>query len=225
MIRILIAVGLVMLASAVQAQDVTGTARAIDGDSLRVGTTEVRLFGIDAPEYRQTCRVGWSNLNCGADAAVALRSLVDDRQLICSVRDRDVYRRTVATCRLEGIDVAETLLRQGHAIVLEGAPSSYVSLGAESKSAKIGIWASEFEIPATYRAAHPRNEASQRSSPSRSRATITQTAPSARSPMYYNCAQARAAGAAPMYRGQASYNPNLDGDGDGIACEPYYGRR
>lgn len=41
---------------------------------------------------------------------------------------------------------------------------------------------------------------------------------------FRSCAAARAAGAAPMYRGSAGYNPNLDGDGDGIACEPYRGR-
>lgn len=41
------------------------------------------------------------------------------------------------------------------------------------------------------------------------------------SPHYRSCREARAAGVAPMYRGQPGYNPNLDGDGDGIACEPY----
>ena len=41
------------------------------------------------------------------------------------------------------------------------------------------------------------------------------------SPTYRSCAEARAAGAAPMYRGQAGFNPKLDGDGDGVACEPY----
>lgn len=36
---------------------------------------------------------------------------------------------------------------------------------------------------------------------------------------YPNCAAARAAGAAPIYRGQAGYGPHLDRDGDGKACE------
>ena len=42
---------------------------------------------------------------------------------------------------------------------------------------------------------------------------------------YRNCAAARAAGAAPMYRGQPGYRPALDRDGDGVACEPYRRRR
>jgi hypothetical protein len=41
---------------------------------------------------------------------------------------------------------------------------------------------------------------------------------------YRRCADARAAGAAPIYEGQPGYRPELDGDGDGIACEPYHGR-
>lgn len=41
---------------------------------------------------------------------------------------------------------------------------------------------------------------------------------------YRNCRAARAAGAAPLYIGQPGYGPHMDGDGDGIACEPYHGR-
>ncbi|MDO5061106.1 MAG: excalibur calcium-binding domain-containing protein, partial [Actinomycetaceae bacterium] len=36
---------------------------------------------------------------------------------------------------------------------------------------------------------------------------------------YANCAQAKAAGVAPLRRGQPGYRPALDRDGDGIACE------
>ncbi len=44
--------------------------------------------------------------------------------------------------------------------------------------------------------------------------------PVAPSSVYYaNCTAARAAGAAPIYRGQPGYRPALDRDGDGIACE------
>lgn len=43
------------------ASDFDGTATAKDGDSLMVGSREVRLFGIDAPEYKQTCSIRYSN--------------------------------------------------------------------------------------------------------------------------------------------------------------------
>jgi hypothetical protein len=41
---------------------------------------------------------------------------------------------------------------------------------------------------------------------------------------FRNCAQARAAGAAPVYRGDPGYGTHLDRDNDGIGCEPYRGR-
>ena len=36
---------------------------------------------------------------------------------------------------------------------------------------------------------------------------------------YANCAAVKAAGAAPLYRGQPGYSSSLDRDGDGVACE------
>ncbi|WP_256122927.1 excalibur calcium-binding domain-containing protein [Streptomyces sp. LUP47B] len=40
---------------------------------------------------------------------------------------------------------------------------------------------------------------------------------------YKNCDEARAAGDAPLHRGDPGYAPHLDRDGDGVACEPYAG--
>ena len=43
--------------------------------------------------------------------------------------------------------------------------------------------------------------------------------------VYYRyCDEARAAGAAPLHRGQSGYRSELDRDSDGVTCEPYYGR-
>jgi hypothetical protein len=41
---------------------------------------------------------------------------------------------------------------------------------------------------------------------------------------YSGCNEVRAAGKAPLYAGQPGYRPEMDGDSDGIACEPYRGR-
>jgi hypothetical protein len=43
--------------------------------------------------------------------------------------------------------------------------------------------------------------------------------PTGGSVYYANCDAARAAGAAPIMRGEPGYRPGLDRDGDGIACE------
>ncbi|WP_156723403.1 excalibur calcium-binding domain-containing protein [Streptomyces apocyni] len=50
--------------------------------------------------------------------------------------------------------------------------------------------------------------------------TVTQTAPESEATFFYeNCDEARAAGAAPVRRGDPGYGPHLDADNDGVGCE------
>ncbi len=54
----------------------------------------------------------------------------------------------------------------------------------------------------------------------------TVNALSGNSGIYFRkCDDVRAAGLAPLYRGDPGYREGLDRDNDGIACEPYRGRR
>lgn len=41
---------------------------------------------------------------------------------------------------------------------------------------------------------------------------------------YSGCNEVRALGKDPIHAGEPGYRVTMDGDGDGIACEPYYGR-
>ncbi len=148
-----------LAATPAAAETINGTARAIDGDTLRVDGHEIRLFGIDAPEYRQTCRTGWNNWACGTDAAAALRTLVDGKRLACLSRARDIHGRTVATCRLGERDVALEMLAQGLAVALAGASPEYLQARDRARSTRARIWASQFDMPNDYRAEHPRSEA------------------------------------------------------------------
>jgi hypothetical protein len=53
--------------------------------------------------------------------------------------------------------------------------------------------------------------------------TETSEAPPTTFVYYKDCDAARAAGAAPLHRGDPGYRSGLDRDGDGVACEPYNG--
>jgi hypothetical protein len=57
--------------------------------------------------------------------------------------------------------------------------------------------------------------------PDERRSADTTVAPGpTRSPgAFADCTQAREAGAAPLRRGEPGYDPSMDGDGDGVACE------
>jgi endonuclease YncB( thermonuclease family) len=49
-----------------------GIARVVDGDTIDIGDTRIRLEGIDAPETGQTCKRKWfGSWPCGAVATTA----------------------------------------------------------------------------------------------------------------------------------------------------------
>src|SRR3954449_9313924 len=81
------------------ASDLIGQASVIDGDTIEIHGTRIRLWGIDAPESAQLCRNDDSNLyQCGRAAATALAGILwaIKRPITCSPVDRDQYVRTVA---------------------------------------------------------------------------------------------------------------------------------
>ena len=78
------------------------------------------------------------------------------------------------------------------------------------------------EVPSAQAPAAPVSEApAQQAEPvQQAPAQPVQQAPAQSSVYYETCADARAAGAAPLHRGEPGYRPGLDRDGDGVACEP-----
>lgn len=95
------------------AADLTGRASIIDGDTLEVHDQRIRLFGIDAPESRQTCEADGQTYRCGQQAALALADHVGQRTVACEQRDIDRYGRIVAVCRAGGEDLNGWLVSQG----------------------------------------------------------------------------------------------------------------
>ncbi|WIW90251.1 thermonuclease family protein (plasmid) [Sphingobium sp. V4] len=206
--------------SITHAQVMLGIPIVIDGDTLRFGGETVRLYGIDAPESQQTCKRGAESWPCGQEAASALRRYVEGGRLDCQPRDFDVYGRIVAVCHVNGRDLSQSLAEGGYAIALTERTTAYAASEQAAQSARRGIWAGEFERPADYRAANPIKP--QPASPRYSgRAVVPPRTVNPKPSTYYaSCRQAWAAGAAPVYRGQPGYRVGLDGDLDGVACEP-----
>ena len=85
-----------------------------DGDTLRLGDARVRLFGIDAPESKQTCKRDGVDWLCGQEAAKALRDKIGSETVTCVQKDIDRYKRIVAVCSLDdGTDLNGCLVLQG----------------------------------------------------------------------------------------------------------------
>ena len=87
---------------------ILGKAYVIDGDSLRINGTEIRLFGVDAPEF---------NHPYGKTAKFAVMKLCKGQNIRAEVVCADVHGRTVAKCTLsDGRDVSAEMVRLGLAI-------------------------------------------------------------------------------------------------------------
>ena len=133
------------------APPISGPALIIDGDSLEIGSTSIRLFGVDAFEGRQTCRRNGRDWRCGDAAAELLAELAASGPLVCTKRDTDAYGRTVARCTAGSIDLAAELARVGLALAYRQYSDDYIDEEAEARAARRGAWAGEFEEPWNWR--------------------------------------------------------------------------
>ena len=151
MVHYLIALGLVLFLSPVAQADITGQPRVIDGDTLEVAGQRIRLHGIDAPESRQLCRRDGERWRCGKDATSALKAFLGSRAVSCEELDRDRYRRIVARCSVEGVDIGEWMVSRGWAVAYYLYSYDYSRAEQRAKSARRGIWAGDFEKPWEWR--------------------------------------------------------------------------
>lgn len=138
----------------VEKASITGTARVVDGDTLQIRDTTIRLHGIDAPERHQVCERAGQQWACGEAAASALKALTAGREITCNPMGQDRYQRTIAVCRSpEGLDINEALVRSGVAVAYRRYSSDYITIEEEARRNRQGLWGSKFELPWDYRAA------------------------------------------------------------------------
>ncbi len=173
-----------------------------DGDTITVlvgrDQVKVRLIEIDAPEKAQAF---------GNKAKQALSTMVFDKVVKVDERGKDRYQRTLGRVVVNGLDVNAEMVRQGYAWVYRkySKNPALLQLEAEAKESKAGLWADAKAIP-----------------PWQWRLDQKAPAPTGETPSsgaFRNCSEARAAGAAPVRRGDPGYGPHLDRDNDGIGCE------
>jgi succinoglycan biosynthesis protein ExoI len=142
---------LLLLTAPALAGDIVGRASVIDGDTISIHGTRIRLDGVDAPESWQTCHdAGGKLYRCGARAAEALDELLAaSRPTRCRQMDTDRYGRVVAICWTNaGVEVNAAMVLAGQALDWpKYSRNRYQPQQAEAKRHKRGIWSGTFILP------------------------------------------------------------------------------
>jgi micrococcal nuclease len=192
----------------------TMVTRVIDGDTFEVtGGVEVRVLGIDSCE---------SGTPGGTRATRAAEDAILGQPVRLTTQpgvDLDRYGRELRYVSYSGGDFAEMMVRADHtAIYTKGRNDASRAVQARLRSLDgngrtCGAPASA--APTTRRPAAAVGTPKPKPAP---RPAVAAPAPAVGA-SYPNCAAARAAGVAPLHRGEPGYSAKLDRDGDGVACE------
>jgi endonuclease YncB( thermonuclease family) len=99
------------------AADITGVPRIVDGDTIQIDMTKIRLNGIDAPETDQLCLdEKGKRWTCGITSRDELVRQAGDKSWTCHITGTDRYGRSLATCEVDGQDIERWIVRSGWAL-------------------------------------------------------------------------------------------------------------
>lgn len=125
----------------------------VDGDTLKLSGITYRLHGIDAPEHGQKCKKdNGKSWRCGSDATKALKAIVAGAVVECDDRGKDDYDRIISVCTADGIDINESLVRNGNAWAFLKFSNDFEAVEAVARQQKLGVWQATTETPWDYRA-------------------------------------------------------------------------
>lgn len=149
-------------------------ARIIDGDTIDVGSTRIRLYGIDTFEKYQKCTLekekfskkDWylftltykdiidgETLDCGKWAIRRLVGYINGRQVLCISTGKGFYGRVIGKCWVyDGLhykNINRVLVRLG--VAFSYWTTEYKDSEVMAKSDKLGLWKMSFKVPSVLR--------------------------------------------------------------------------
>ena len=131
--------------------EIVGKARVIDGDTIEIDGEHIRLHGIDAPEFKQTCTADGAVWPCGQWATAALVKFIGGAPVSCRARGEDQYGRIIAACTVRSEGIEAYMVRSGWALAYRRYSDDYVDEEAIAQAAQAGMWRGEFVPPWDWR--------------------------------------------------------------------------
>ena len=146
-IGVLAALSIVFAAEA--AAEMTGKARAVDGDTIEIAGRHIDLLGIDAPEEGQTCQAQGREWACGLEATFALAFALGDHWVTCTDETRGDAGSAAAICFTGPYELNAKMVRMGWALAEPG--QAYAGNEQAARAARRGIWRGRFVHPRAWR--------------------------------------------------------------------------
>jgi len=151
------------LTQTLNALEIYGIPKIIDGDTVHINNKKIRLEGIDAPEIKQQCKkpylkisaiIGFQfnkNYSCGVMAKIKLKDQIDNSKIKCISSSKDRYKRFLATCYKDKINLNKWMVRNGYAVAYKRYSKEYARDEAYAKENQIGVWQGPFIMPEKWR--------------------------------------------------------------------------
>ena len=142
----------------------SGIPTVVDSNTLRLGETNLRLFGIDGPELFQTCTQRIENRNvsysCGERARAALMRLILGKKVYCTLR-QTADPRPYAQCWVANpvgdgpadgqASLNEKMILMGWAFANRTVAPEYMHLQLEADRNNVGMHYGKRVPPASWR--------------------------------------------------------------------------
>ena len=128
-----------------------GNLKVIDGDTIVLNGEKIRFSGIDSPELKQTCIKGDKKVFCGRLAKNFLIKKINNNTPQCISEGKDVYKRTLAECFVNGKSLSKFLVRSGYAFAYRKYSTKFIEDEDFAKANKLGMWAMKFQYPWDFR--------------------------------------------------------------------------
>lgn len=117
--------------------DIVGIASVIDGDTIEIHGTRIRLSGFDTPERGARC----GDVNVYQRAANELDTFIGGRTVTCATSGSDNHERAVATCSVGGTDLGEHIVSEGWGRDWPRySRGAYADEEASARIASRGLW-------------------------------------------------------------------------------------
>jgi len=153
--RSLIVVALLLAVAAphVSAEETPANPTIVDGDTIDLKGTRIRLHGIDAPEAGQKCkRARRGTWKCGKAALDRLTEL-SKGGISCFITGSDQHARYLAVCRQpDGTDINQLMVVEGYAWAFKRYSQDYVAAEDQAKARGLGVWQAQTVTAWDYRA-------------------------------------------------------------------------